>query len=263
MPQLSAICFSGPGRALQHDLDADLLVALGLSCEPFRPPPCNAASATPPPGRMPSSTAARVACSASSTRAFFCFMSVSVPAPTEMIATPPVSFASRSWNFSLSYSLSVASIWLRICWMRAWISLCLPAPCTIVVSFLSTVICLARPRWLSVRFSSLRPRSSLISVPPVSMAMSPSMALRRSPKPGALTAQMLSTPRSLLTTSAVSASPSTSSAMINSGLPDWADLLQERDQLAKIADLLLVDQDQASSSWHSISAGWLMKYGEM
>ena len=34
------------------------------------------------------------------------------------------------------------------------------------------------------------PRSSLISVPPVRMAMSPSMALRRSPKPGALTAQM-------------------------------------------------------------------------
>ena len=66
--------------------------------------------ATPPPGRMPSSTAARVACRASSTRAFFCFMSASVPAPTEMIATPPVSLASRSWNFSRSYSLSVASI---------------------------------------------------------------------------------------------------------------------------------------------------------
>ena len=53
-------------------------------------------------GQMPSSTAARVACRASSTRAFFCFMSASVPAPTEMIATPPVSFASRSWNFSRS-----------------------------------------------------------------------------------------------------------------------------------------------------------------
>ena len=53
-----------------------------------------------------------------------------------MMATPPVSLASRSWNFSRSYSLSVASIWLRICWTRFWISAVLPAPLTIVVSFL-------------------------------------------------------------------------------------------------------------------------------
>jgi hypothetical protein len=33
-------------------------------------------SATPPPGTIPSSTAARVACRASSTRAFFSFISV-------------------------------------------------------------------------------------------------------------------------------------------------------------------------------------------
>jgi len=66
--------------------------------------------ATPPPGRMPSSTAARVAWRASSTRAFFCFMSASVSAPTLMTATPPASLASLSWNFSLSYSLSVCSI---------------------------------------------------------------------------------------------------------------------------------------------------------
>ena len=92
-------------------------------------------------------------------------------------------------------------------------------------------------------FSSLMPRSSLISVPPVRTAMSPSMALRRSPKPGALTAQTLSTPRSLLTTSAARASPSTSSAMISSGLPGWADLLQQREQVAEVGDLLLVDQD--------------------
>ncbi len=58
---------------------------------------------------MPSSTAARVACSASSTRAFFCFISASVSAPTEITATPPASLASRSLNFSLSYSVSVCS----------------------------------------------------------------------------------------------------------------------------------------------------------
>jgi len=45
-------------------------------------------SATPPPGTMPSSTAARVACNASSTRAFFSFISVSVAAPTSITATP-------------------------------------------------------------------------------------------------------------------------------------------------------------------------------
>ena len=98
-------------------------------------------------------------------------------------------------------------------------SACLPAPSTIVVASLSTVIFFARPSCSSATFSSFTPRSSLITVPPVSTAMSPSMALRRSPKPGAFTAQMFRMPRSLLTTSVVSASPSTSSAMINSGLP--------------------------------------------
>ncbi len=49
--------------------------------------------------------------------------------------------------------------------------------------------------------------------------MSSSMALRRSPKPGAFTAATFSVPRSLFTTSVASASPSTSSAMISSGLP--------------------------------------------
>src|SRR3546814_16670823 len=52
--------------------------------------------------------------------------------------------------------------------------------------------------------------------------MSSSIALRRSPKPGALTAQTLTMPRLVLTTSVASASPSTSSATIGSGLPDLA-----------------------------------------
>ena len=55
--------------------------------------------------------------------------------------------------------------------------------------------------------------------PPVRTAMSWSIALRRSPKPGALTATALNVPRILLTTSVASASPSTSSAMMTSGLP--------------------------------------------
>src|SRR5208283_1119065 len=52
-------------------------------------------SATPPPGTMPSSTAAFVACIASSTRSFFSLTSTSVEPPTRMTATPPASFARR------------------------------------------------------------------------------------------------------------------------------------------------------------------------
>src|SRR6516162_8208250 len=51
--------------------------------------------------------------------------------------------------------------------------------------------------------------------------MSSSIALRRSPNPGALTAATLRPPRSLLTTSVARASPSTSSAMTSSGF--WWD----------------------------------------
>ena len=49
--------------------------------------------------------------------------------------------------------------------------------------------------------------------------MSASMALRRSPKPGAFTATDLNVPRTLFTISVARASPSTSSARITSGLP--------------------------------------------
>ena len=54
--------------------------------------------------------------------------------------------------------------------------------------------------------------------------MSCSCALRRSPKPGALTATDLKMPRILLTTSVARASPSTSSAMMSSCLPVWMTL---------------------------------------
>ena len=73
--------------------------------------------------------------------------------------------------------------------------------------------------------------------------MSSSMALRRSPKPGALTAATLRPPRSLLTTSVASASPSTSSAMISSGLPALHHRLEQRQHRLQAGQLLLVDQD--------------------
>ena len=55
--------------------------------------------------------------------------------------------------------------------------------------------------------SSLRPISSEMTGAPVRIAMSWSIALRRSPKPGALTATDVNVPRILFTTSVASASP--------------------------------------------------------
>src|SRR6187200_894065 len=72
--------------------------------------------------------------------------------------------------------------------MRASMSDFLPAPLTIVEFSLSIITFLARPSMASVTFSILMPRSSEIACPPVRTAMSCSIALRRSPKPGALTA---------------------------------------------------------------------------
>src|SRR2546421_530519 len=98
-------------------------------------------------------------------------------------------------------------------------SLRLPAPLMIVVFSFSMTTFLARPSIAGVTVSSLMPRSSEISCPPVRIAMSSSIALRRSPKPGAFTAATLRPPRSLLTTRGAIASPSTSSETISSRLP--------------------------------------------
>ena len=167
----------------------------------------------PPPATMPSSTAARVADRASSTRAFFSLSSTSVAAPTLITATPPASLARRSWSFSRSKSEVVVSICDLIWAMRLVIRSSSPRPSMMVVLSLSEETLRARPRSATVAESSLRPTSSLSTVPPVRMAMSSSIALRRSPKPGAFTARQLRVPRSLLTTRVARASPSTSSAM--------------------------------------------------
>src|SRR5262249_54657544 len=127
--------------------------------------------------------------------------------------------------------------------MRASMSAFLPAPLTIVVFSLSIITFLARPSMERLTFSSLMPRSSEIAWPPVRIAMSCSMALRRSPKPGALTAATLRPPRSLLTTSVASASPSTSPATISSGLPGWTTAPSRRGTAWQARQLLLVDQD--------------------
>jgi len=57
-----------------------------------------------------------------------------------------------------------------------------PAPSMIVVTSLSTVMRLARPRSSSLTLSSLMPVSSMMALPPVRMEMSSSIGLRRSAK---------------------------------------------------------------------------------
>ena len=137
----------GANRLFQrphHDLGTELLVAVELLGQ-LSTAGMQRNSAVPPPGTMPSATAARVACRASSTRPLVCFISASVAPPTRMMATPPVSFASRSLNFSLSYSLSVCSICARIWPMRFSMSAFLPAPLMMVQLSFSTLTVLARP----------------------------------------------------------------------------------------------------------------------
>ncbi len=73
--------------------------------------------------------------------------------------------------------------------------------------------------------------------------MSRSISLRRSPKPGALTARTWIVPRSLFTTSVASASPSTSSAMMSIGPADLDGLLEPREDVRDGRDLLVGDQD--------------------
>ncbi len=192
---------------------------------------------------MPSSSAARVACRASSTRCFFSFISVSVAAPTLTTATPPASFARRSWSFSRSKSESVFSISERIWLIRPSICSFSPAPSMIVVVSLETTTRRAWPSWETWVFSSLRPISSVITSPPVRIAMSSSIRLRRSPKPGALTATPVKVPRSLLTTSVARLSPSTSSATMTQRLAGLHHLLEDRQHVAHRADLLVRDQD--------------------
>mmetsp|Transcript_46071 Transcript_46071/g.73775 ORF Transcript_46071/g.73775 Transcript_46071/m.73775 type:complete len:344 (-) Transcript_46071:256-1287(-) len=92
-----------------------------------------------------------------------------------------------------------------------------------MVESLVMVTLRALPKQSIVAFMTPSPRSFAMKVEPVTMAMSCSKLLRRSPKPGALMAATLSTPRSLLTTRVASASPVMSSAMIRRGSPPFCD----------------------------------------
>src|SRR4030081_2693872 len=119
----------------------------------------------------------------------------------------------------------------------------LPAPSTMVVLSLVTVTRRARPSCSTLVWSSFKPRSSLMTVPPVRVAMSASIAVRRSPNPGALTATAVNVPRSLLTIRVASASPSTSSATMSSGLSRWTTRPKTGRRLLDRGDLAVGDED--------------------
>src|ERR1700740_2118346 len=220
-PALAAIQYSGALSALENtstpltsspESDACSLVSALRACS----------SADPPPATMPSSTAAFAAATASSTLSLRSLSAVSVAAPTLMTATPPASLASRSCSFSRSQSESLFSISARSCLMRLATASLAPPPSTMMVSSLLTTTRRAEPSTSVSTSRSSRPASGLITWPPVTTARSSRNALRRSPKNGALTATAFSVLRMELTTSVARASPSMSSAMINSGLPDSA-----------------------------------------
>src|SRR5215204_2138017 len=110
-----------------------------------------------------------------------------------------------------------------------------PPPSTISVLSLSTTTRLAVPRSSSSTFSSFRPRSSLMNFPPVTVARSPIIALRRSPKPGAFTAQLVHDQRRQRLALDVFGDDQQRPAAGD-------DLVQQRQQLGQVRDLLLVQQ---------------------
>src|SRR3974390_2795596 len=127
--------------------------------------------------------------------------------------------------------------------MRPSMSDFLPAPLTMVVFSFSTVTFLARPSMLIVTFSSLAPRSADTMVPPVRIAMSSSIALRRSPKPGALTAATLRPPRSLFTTRVRKCLAFYIFGNHEERLAGLHHRFEERQQLVESREFLFIDQN--------------------
>ena len=155
------------------------------------------------------------------------------------------------------------SISRRISVTRAATSALLPAPSIIVV--LSFVITTRRalPNIEISICSSFKPTSAEITWPPVRIAMSCNIALRRSPKPGALTAAEAKVPRIRLTTKVESASPSTSSAIIKSGLLACATF----SSTGRTSDKAEIFEPEirmyASSKIVSMRSASVTKYGEI
>mmetsp|Transcript_14445 Transcript_14445/g.47426 ORF Transcript_14445/g.47426 Transcript_14445/m.47426 type:complete len:329 (+) Transcript_14445:629-1615(+) len=138
-----------------------------------------------------------------------------------------------------------------------------PAPSSRMVSSFEMVTFLHVPSMESSTCSSLWPSSSLTTSPPVRMAMSWRFALRLSPNPGALTAQILMPRRSLFMMSVASASLSTSSATTSSGRCVLS-TCSRTGRIAAMPEIFLskMRMNGLSSSTFCVF-GLVMKYGEM
>ena len=131
----------------------------------------------------------------------------------------------------------------------------------VVLSLLITTR-FACPSSSNVAFSSSIPISSEITVPAVKIAISCSIALRRSPKPGAFTAATFTIPRIVLTTKVANASPSISSAIINNGLPDFATPSNTGNNSRILEIFLSTNRIYGFSNSTVPASGLLMKYGD-
>ena len=133
----------------------------------------------------------------------------------------------------------------------------------IVVLSLSTMIFLARPSSLRPMLSSLMPRSSKMAWPPVRMAMSSSMALRRSPKPGAFTAQHVERAAELVDHERGEGFAFDVFGDDQQRLAGVDDRFEHGDEVLDAGDLLLVDEDVGVFE-HALHAccGSVTKYGE-
>ena len=133
---------------------------------------------------------------------------------------------------------------------------------TIVVLSLSITIFSVVPNISSVVLSNLKPLSSETTVPLVRIAISSSIAFLLSPKPGALTAATFNAPLILLTTSVERASPSTSSAIIINGFPDFA-VCSKIGSKSFIAEIFWSNiKIYGFSSSTSILSASVIKYGD-
>ena len=137
-----------------------------------------------------------------------------------------------------------------------------PPPSTIVVLSLSTTTRRAEPSTSRPTSRSSKPTSGLTTWPPVTTARSSRNALRRSPKNGALTATAFSVLRIALTTNVESASPSTSSATISSGLPLSATFSSSGSRSGSELIFSRCSSTSASSSTASCASKSVMKYAE-
>src|SRR5882757_1105578 len=138
--------------------------------------------------------------------------------------------------------------------MRPSRSAFLPAPSTIVVLSLSTTIRFARPRSCKLMLSSLMPNSSAMSLPPVRIAMSSSIALRRSPKPGALTATQRAT--DLVDYQRGERFAFDIFSDDNKRFAGFGDLFEDRQNFFHVADFFLMDQ-QVSIFEHAFHSLWV------